>query len=82
MKAIMAISKEQPPELQGNFSKNLKDIVHLCLNANPSKRPSADELLKHKFVKNTRRNYKELMDLVTRHLKWMEENQDQETDVK
>ncbi|KAA8548773.1 hypothetical protein F0562_000457 [Nyssa sinensis] len=34
------------------FSKYFKDMVGLCLDQDPSKRPSADKLLKHSFFKN------------------------------
>ncbi|XP_027343590.1 serine/threonine-protein kinase BLUS1 [Abrus precatorius] len=34
------------------FSKAFKDMVASCLNQDPSKRPSAEKLLKHPFFKN------------------------------
>ncbi|XP_059671053.1 serine/threonine-protein kinase BLUS1-like [Cornus florida] len=34
------------------FSKSFKDMVALCLDQDPSKRPSAEKLLKHSFFKN------------------------------
>ncbi|XP_073135349.1 serine/threonine-protein kinase BLUS1 [Henckelia pumila] len=34
------------------FSKSFKDMVGLCLDQDPSKRPSAEKLLKHPFFKN------------------------------
>ncbi|PIN15570.1 Ste20-like serine/threonine protein kinase [Handroanthus impetiginosus] len=34
------------------FSKSFKDLVALCLDQDPSKRPSAEKLLKHSFFKN------------------------------
>ncbi|XP_075504027.1 serine/threonine-protein kinase BLUS1-like [Primulina tabacum] len=34
------------------FSKSFKDMVGLCLDKDPSKRPSAEKLLKHSFFKN------------------------------
>jgi serine/threonine-protein kinase OSR1/STK39 len=34
------------------FSKAFKDMVALCLNQDPTKRPSAEKLLKHSFFKN------------------------------
>lgn len=39
---------EQSPK----FSKSFKDMVASCLDQDPSKRPSADKLLKHPFFKN------------------------------
>ncbi|KAL0433440.1 UNVERIFIED_CONTAM: Serine/threonine-protein kinase BLUS1 [Sesamum latifolium] len=34
------------------FSKSFKDMVGLCLDQDPSKRPSAEKLLKHPFFRN------------------------------
>ncbi|XP_057959152.1 serine/threonine-protein kinase BLUS1 [Malania oleifera] len=34
------------------FSKSFKDMVASCLDQDPSKRPSAEKLLKHSFFKN------------------------------
>ncbi|CAJ1948110.1 unnamed protein product [Sphenostylis stenocarpa] len=34
------------------FSKAFKDMVASCLDQDPSKRPTADKLLKHPFFKN------------------------------
>ncbi|KAK6122717.1 hypothetical protein DH2020_043536 [Rehmannia glutinosa] len=34
------------------FSKSFKDMVGLCLDQDPSRRPSAEKLLKHPFFKN------------------------------
>ncbi|KAL2454932.1 Serine/threonine-protein kinase BLUS1 [Abeliophyllum distichum] len=36
------------------FSKSFKDMVGLCLDQDPSKRPSAEKLLKHSFFKNSK----------------------------
>ncbi|KAM7462941.1 hypothetical protein LguiA_031062 [Lonicera macranthoides] len=36
------------------FSKAFKDMVGMCLDQDPSKRPSAEKLLKHSFFKNCR----------------------------
>ncbi|XP_021721800.1 serine/threonine-protein kinase BLUS1-like [Chenopodium quinoa] len=35
------------------FSKAFKDMVGLCLHQDPTKRPTADKLLKHVFFKNS-----------------------------
>ncbi|KAF9605798.1 hypothetical protein IFM89_018525 [Coptis chinensis] len=36
------------------FSKSFKDMVASCLSTDPSKRPTAEKLLKHPFFKNCR----------------------------
>lgn len=38
---------------QKKFSKAFKDMVGLCLDQDPSKRPSAEKLLKHSFFRNS-----------------------------
>lgn len=40
------------PRIQYKFSKSFKDMVRLCLERDPSMRPSSDKLLKHSFFKN------------------------------
>jgi serine/threonine-protein kinase OSR1/STK39 len=40
------------PSNHNNFSKAFKDMVASCLHQDPSKRPSAETLLKHSFFKN------------------------------
>lgn len=39
-------------EQSQKFSKSFKDMVASCLDQDPSKRPSAEKLLKHPFFKN------------------------------
>ena len=41
-----------PPSKHKNFSKAFKDMVASCLHQDPSKRPSAETLLKHSFFEN------------------------------
>jgi serine/threonine-protein kinase OSR1/STK39 len=41
-----------PPSNHNNFSKAFKDMVASCLHQDPSKRPSAETLLKHSFFEN------------------------------
>ncbi|BEJ17539.1 hypothetical protein CspHIS471_0609400 [Cutaneotrichosporon sp. HIS471] len=72
MKVLFLIPKNQPPELNERFSKPFRDFVNLCLQRDPRMRPSAKELLKHKFIKTARKaGY--LTELIERHEKWKNE---------
>lgn len=53
MRVMAVISDEDPPTLPKNdkLSKPFYDFVNLCLQKDPAKRPSAKDLLRHKFLK-------------------------------
>lgn len=52
LKCMMMITHKVPPILdkKSNADPLLKEVVNLCLNADPLKRPNADDLLKKKFL--------------------------------
>lgn len=84
MKVLFLIPKNPPPELSERYSKPFRDFVNLCLQRDPRlvspanaasadmKRPSAKDLLKHKFIR-TARKASYLTELVERHEKWKAE---------
>ncbi|KAI1325357.1 Pkinase-domain-containing protein [Xylariaceae sp. FL0255] len=51
MKALFQIPKSPSPKLEGNFSKDFKDFIYQCLMKDPDRRPSAKDLLKHRFIR-------------------------------
>ncbi|KAK3718271.1 hypothetical protein QZH41_013180, partial [Actinostola sp. cb2023] len=69
MRVLFLIPKNNPPELTGNFSKAFKEFVSLCLNKDPNDRPTARELLKHRFIKTAKKN-SFLVELIERHKRW------------
>ncbi|KAK1923555.1 kinase-like domain-containing protein [Papiliotrema laurentii] len=73
MKVLFLIPKNPPPQLDENkFSRTFRDFVSLCLQRDPRLRPSARDLLKHKFIR-TARKASYLTELIERHDKWKAE---------
>ncbi|KAF3694835.1 Serine/threonine-protein kinase 24 [Channa argus] len=73
MKVLFLIPKNNPPTLEGNYSKPLKEFVEACLNKEPSFRPTAKELLKHKFIVRHAKKTSYLTELIDRYKKWKSE---------
>ncbi|GAA5889838.1 hypothetical protein JCM6882_004338 [Rhodosporidiobolus microsporus] len=69
MRVLFLIPKARPPSLEGAFSSAFKDFVALCLIKDPKERPSAKELLQHRFVKYARRT-SQLSELIERYQEW------------
>uniref|UniRef100_A0A668A895 Serine/threonine-protein kinase 24 n=1 Tax=Myripristis murdjan TaxID=586833 RepID=A0A668A895_9TELE len=73
MKVLFLIPKNNPPTLEGNYSKPLKEFVEACLNKEPSFRPSAKELLKHKLIVRYAKKTSYLTELIDKYRKWKAE---------
>ncbi|QRV87773.1 Serine/threonine-protein kinase [Ceratobasidium sp. AG-Ba] len=67
MRVLFLIPKAKPPVLEGNFSSAFKEFVSLCLTKDPKLRPTAKELLQHRFIKGARRGTGSLTELIERY---------------
>jgi serine/threonine-protein kinase 24/25/MST4 len=81
MRVLFLIPKSDAPQLEGNFSKAFKEFVNLCTQKDPTKRPTAEELLKHRFIKGAKKT-SYLTELIERHEKWRADggNKDEDDD--
>ncbi|XP_026074357.1 serine/threonine-protein kinase 24-like [Carassius auratus] len=70
MKVLFLIPKENSPTLEGSNNKVLKEFVDACLNKDPNFRPTAKELLKHKFITRYAKKTSFLMDLIDKYKRW------------
>ncbi|CAK6954028.1 serine/threonine-protein kinase 24-like [Scomber scombrus] len=73
MKVLFLIPKNNPPTLEGNYSKPLKEFIEACLNKEPSFRPTAKELLKHKLIVRHAKKTSYLTELIDRYKRWKAE---------
>ena len=70
MKVLFLIPKAPAPRLEGaNFSRDFKDFVAACLVKDPDRRPSAKELLRHRFIRSAGR-VEALQELIERRQEW------------
>ncbi|XP_017337524.1 serine/threonine-protein kinase 24 [Ictalurus punctatus] len=80
MKVLFLIPKNNPPTLEGSYSKPLKEFVEACLNKEPSFRPTAKELLKHKLIVRYAKKTSYLTDLIDRYKQWKAEQCREDSD--
>lgn len=70
MKVLFLIPKAPAPRLEGpQYSKDFKDFVAQCLVKDCDRRPSARELLKHKFIRSAGK-VEALQELIERKQEW------------
>ncbi|KAL8144112.1 hypothetical protein V2J09_017144 [Rumex salicifolius] len=56
MRVLFIIPRENPPQLDEHFSRPMKEFVSLCLKKVSAERPSAKELIKHRFIRSARKS--------------------------
>ncbi|KAI3645200.1 hypothetical protein MP228_011364 [Amoeboaphelidium protococcarum] len=78
MRVLFIIPKNDPPVLEGNFSKALKEFVSLCLVKDPKGRQPAKELLKHRLIKSAKKT-SYLTELIERHERFIAEHGDDDS---
>ncbi|KAF6837209.1 mst3-like protein [Colletotrichum musicola] len=69
MKVLFHIPKNSPPRLEGNFSRDFKDFVAQCLVKDSDRRPSAKDLLRHRFIRSAGK-VEALQELIARKQMW------------
>ncbi|KAI1882717.1 hypothetical protein AGOR_G00237790 [Albula goreensis] len=79
MRVLFLIPKNNPPTLEGTYSKPFKEFVEACLNKDPRFRPTAKELLKHKFITRYTKKTPYLTELIDRYRRWKSEGQGDES---
>ncbi|MCJ1293633.1 hypothetical protein MMC34_005188 [Xylographa carneopallida] len=70
MKVLFLIPKAPAPRLEGNkYSRDFRDFVAACLVKDPDHRPTAKELLQHRFIRNAGK-IEGLQELIQRKQMW------------
>lgn len=74
MKVLFIIPKNPPPRLEGpHYSKDFKDFIAACLVKDAELRPSAKDLLQHRFIRSAGK-VETLQELVMRRQMWDSEH--------
>ncbi|KAG0215174.1 putative protein serine/threonine kinase [Mortierella sp. NVP41] len=72
MKVLFMIPKNQPPVLEGNYTRAFKEFVAACLQTDPALRPTARDLMKHRFIRSAKKS-SYLTELIEQHERWLTE---------
>jgi len=70
LRVMQLITKSKPPRLEGkSYSVSLKEFIALCLDEDANERPTADDLLKSKFIRTHKTTPTSILkELITRYL--------------
>lgn len=63
-RVVYNILKKNPPPIKGKWSNDFADFVKQAVTKDPEQRPSAEELLQHKFLQVAEKHQQEWADLV------------------
>ncbi|KAI9365991.1 kinase-like domain-containing protein [Zopfochytrium polystomum] len=80
-KALSLIPHCRPPQLKGQFSSLMKEFVDLCLKEDPDQRPSAEDLLKTRFITSATKGTSILAAVLARHEQWKKANDKPDEDM-
>lgn len=70
MKVLFHIPKNDPPRLEGgDFSRDFRDFIAQCLVKEPERRPTAKDLLRHRFIRSAGK-IEALQELIARRQQW------------
>lgn len=69
MRVLFLIPKNNPPQLTGDYSRQFKEFVELCLNKEPENRPTAKELLRNRFIQRAKKT-SYLVELIEKYKRW------------
>ncbi|KAI9807177.1 MAG: hypothetical protein M1825_005895 [Sarcosagium campestre] len=70
MKVLFMIPKAPAPRLEGNnYSRDFKDFIATCLVKDPDRRPTAREMLSHRFIRGAGK-VEALQELIQRRDDW------------
>ncbi|KAJ8323796.1 kinase that interacts with cdc31p [Batrachochytrium dendrobatidis] len=75
-RALFLIPRTRPPKLEGHFSTSIQEFIAGCLREEPEDRPSSEQLLNFKFIKDAKKGTDSLRELLQRQKQWKIQNND------
>lgn len=67
-RVMINIITQDPPQISSRWSEEFRSFVSACMTVNPEERPSADELLRHPFLRGASTLKMEYARLVNTHV--------------